>query len=99
VRSDFAGESGFSMRRVKLQQFLVNQALDAGVEFRWGTRVLKIDDEAVTTRGTFSYRWLVGADGQNSLVRKWAGLDSRSVRSKRFRFLQSLSGKAVVGYG
>jgi flavin-dependent dehydrogenase len=87
VRADFAGESGFSMRRVKLHQFLVNQALDAGVEFRWGTRVLKIDDEAVTTtHETFSYRWLVGADGQNSLVRKWTGLDSRSVRSKRFGF-------------
>ena len=87
IRADFAGETGFSMRRVKLHQFLANQALDAGVEFRWGTRVLKINQEAVTTtRETFSCRWLVGADGQNSQVRKWAGLDAQSVRSKRFGF-------------
>jgi flavin-dependent dehydrogenase len=87
IRADFSRETGFSIRRAKLHQFLVNQALDAGVEFRWGARVLKIDKEAVqTTHETLSCRWLVGADGQNSQVRKWAGLDARSVRSKRFGF-------------
>jgi flavin-dependent dehydrogenase len=85
--ADFAGAKGFSLRRVKLHQLLVGQATDAGVEFRWGARVTKIGNDSVTTeRETFSYRWLVGADGQNSQVRKRAGLDSRSIRTKRFGF-------------
>ncbi len=85
--ADFAGATGYSMRRVKLHQLLVNHAVEAGVEFRWGARVLQIDKESVTTaKERLSYRWLVGADGQNSQVRKWAGLDSRVARRKRFGF-------------
>jgi len=87
ARADFAGATGFSLRRVKLHQALVNHAIEAGVEFRWGARVTRIDKEAVTTaKERLSYRWLVGADGQNSQVRKWAGLDPRIVRRKRFGF-------------
>jgi flavin-dependent dehydrogenase len=87
ARADFAGATGFSVRRVKLHQLLVNHAIEVGVEFRWGGRVTQIDKEAVTTaREKLSYRWLVGADGQNSQVRKWAGLDPRIVRRKRYGF-------------
>jgi flavin-dependent dehydrogenase len=87
ARADFACATGFSVRRVKLHQLLVNHAVEAGVEFRWGARVTQIDEEAVTTaKERFSYRWLIGADGQNSQVRKWAGLDPRIVRRKRFGF-------------
>jgi flavin-dependent dehydrogenase len=85
--ANFVGATGFSVRRVKLHQLLVNQAIEAGVEFRWGARVTQIDQVAVSTaKERFPYRWLIGADGQNSQVRKWAGLDSGAVRSKRFGF-------------
>jgi flavin-dependent dehydrogenase len=85
--ADFPSAPGFSMRRVKLHQFLLDCAVEAGVELRWGTRVIRIDDAAVTsTRGAFSYRWLIGADGQNSHVRKWVGLDPRTPGRKRFGF-------------
>jgi menaquinone-9 beta-reductase len=87
ARADFAGATGFSVRRVKLHHLLVNHAIEAGVEFRWGARVTQIDKDAVTTaKERLSYRWLVGADGQNSQVRKWAGLDPRIGRGKRFGF-------------
>jgi flavin-dependent dehydrogenase len=87
ARADFAGATGFAVRRVELHQLLINHAIEAGVDFRWGSRVLRIDREAVTTaRGRFSYRWLIGADGQNSQVRKWAGLDPRAIGRKRFGF-------------
>ena len=87
ARANFAGLPGFSVRRVKLHQLLIDHAIEAGVEFRWGARVICIDREAVTTtRERFSYRWLVGADGQNSHIRKWAGLDARIVQRKRFGF-------------
>jgi len=87
ARADFSSAPGFSVRRVKLHQFLVDRAVEAGVELRWGTRVIRIDDAKVTTsREAFSYRWLVGADGQNSHVRKWAGLDPRAAGRRRFGF-------------
>jgi flavin-dependent dehydrogenase len=87
ARADFANETGVSVRRVKLHQLLVDQALAAGVEFRWGAKVTGIDQETVTTaKRTFHYDWLVGADGHNSRVRKWAGLEGVTRRRKRFGF-------------
>lgn len=87
ARANFAGATGFSVRRTKLHQTLVDQAERMGVKFQWGARVAHIDDAYVTTtRGTFSYRWLIGADGQNSQVRKWAGLAPRYAGPKRFGF-------------
>jgi len=87
ARANFIGATGLSIRRVKLHQLLVDHALEAGVEFRWGARATQIDDGIVAAaKEKFSYRWLVGADGQNSVVRKWAGLDSPAVRRKRFGF-------------
>lgn len=85
--ADFADATGFSVRRTKLHQLLVDHAVDAGVEFRWGARVTQIEADSVRTANErLSYRWLIGADGQNSLVRKWAGLDPRPARRKRFGF-------------
>lgn len=87
ARAEFANSTGYSVRRTKLHQMLVEQAVAAGVDFRWGTRVNRIDDAEVSTmQESFSYRWLVGADGQNSQVRKWAGLEPRMTSSKRFGF-------------
>lgn len=87
VRADFADETGLSVRRVKLHQLLADYAMKAGVEFRWGARVTQIDEHQVTTPlERFSYDWLIGADGHNSHIRKWAGLEPRAVRKKRFGF-------------
>src|SRR5579863_5058663 len=87
ARADFSGAPGFSMRRVKLHQFLIDRAVDAGVELRWGTRVVKINHAVVSTATEeFRYRWLIGADGQGSYVRKWAGLDPQRAGRKRFGF-------------
>ena len=73
ARANFADATGLSVRRVKLHQFLVSHAIEAGVEFRWGARVTQIDKDAVkTAQERFPFDWLVGADGQNSFVRKWA---------------------------
>ena len=87
AQADFAGASGYAIRRVKLHQLLLDHATEAGVEFHWGARVTQIDESAVATaKENFTYRWLVGADGQNSVVRKWAGLDTRSAIEKRYGF-------------
>jgi 2-polyprenyl-6-methoxyphenol hydroxylase-like FAD-dependent oxidoreductase len=87
ARADFAGVTGLAVRRLRLHQILAEHAARAGVEFRWGARVTQIDSNTVaTTQGRLSYDWLIGADGQNSQVRKWARLEPRTRRGKRFGF-------------
>jgi len=87
ARADFAGATGFSVRRVKLHQILARRAMEEGVEFRWGACVHQIDHGVIaTSRERFSFDWLIGADGQNSQVRRWAGLEPQAVPRKRFGF-------------
>jgi menaquinone-9 beta-reductase len=85
--STFLGATGFSLRRVRLHEILVQRAVQAGVDFLWGARVERIDtDFVVVNQARIPYTWLVGADGQNSLVRKWAGLDAQIMSRRRFGF-------------
>jgi flavin-dependent dehydrogenase len=75
------------MRRIHLHQLLIDRANQAGVRFLWGTRITKIEPDAVTAgENRICYRWLIGADGQNSGVRKWAGLRLQQATRKRFCF-------------
>jgi menaquinone-9 beta-reductase len=85
----FADASGFALRRVRLHQLLAERAIQAGVVFHWGTRVTKIDSRCVNVGNMrIPYTWLVGADGQNSIVRKWTKLGPMRTSGKRFGFRQ-----------
>jgi flavin-dependent dehydrogenase len=85
----FPDSSGFALRRVRLHQFLVERAIQAGVIFHWGTRVSKMEPCHVTAGNMrIAYTWLVGADGQNSMVRSWAKIGPKSTSGKRFGFRQ-----------
>jgi flavin-dependent dehydrogenase len=85
----FVDATGFALRRVRLHQLLVERAIQAGVIFHWGTRVTNIDSSYVTARDVrIPYAWLVGADGQNSAVRRWAKFGPLRTSGKRFGFRQ-----------
>lgn len=80
---------GLGVRRTTLHQALVKRAEEVGVQSLWGMRVIGIDrGEVALDSGKVQCRWVVGADGQNSLVRKWAGLDRGRPRETRFGFRQ-----------
>jgi menaquinone-9 beta-reductase len=76
-----------------------------GVEFCWRARVTEIEQGAVkTAQRRYPYEWLIGADGRNSQVRKWAGLEPRASRRNRFGFcthfrLKPWSNAAEVHWG
>jgi menaquinone-9 beta-reductase len=54
---------------------------------RWGTPVsLSLGRKALLGGESVSYRYLVGADGQCSRVRSWAGLDRGVLHTRRFGF-------------
>jgi menaquinone-9 beta-reductase len=77
----------FGLRRTALHRLLVDRATKLGVSFRWGTRISDIDPHGVLVNGEFiSCKWLVGADGQHSIVRKWAGMGAARYSQSRFGF-------------
>ena len=81
-----AGDA-FGIRRTVFHRLLVERALDLGVNFLWGTRLARLDSGGVETdAGLIASRWIVGADGSSSAVRRLAGLEPRSATHFRFGF-------------
>jgi flavin-dependent dehydrogenase len=79
--------AAFGLRRSVLHELLVRRATELGVTFRWGTRVTELTSSSARLDGAlFPFHWLVGADGQKSMIRKWSGLGPRRMRSARFGF-------------
>lgn len=79
VEASFQLGSGLALRRTSLHRILASRASDLGVRLLWGTRVTDAFELS-------PFRWIVGADGQNSRVRHAAGLDAASRESLRFGF-------------
>jgi len=82
VEANFSAGSGLGVRRTALHGELIRTAERAGVEMRWETPVSGFDRCAELK----SARWIVGADGSSSLVRRWAGLDSPAASSRRYAY-------------
>jgi flavin-dependent dehydrogenase len=77
VAAKFPSGPGRGVRRTTLHRILAGHAQSLGVRLQWDAH----PDLAGLRCG-----WLVGADGENSLVRKWAGLDRRLHDRRRFGF-------------
>jgi flavin-dependent dehydrogenase len=78
VAGDFPNGRGRGVRRTTLHRALVEQAERCGVELRWGCSINGLDG--------IEARWIVGADGSTSRVRKWAGLEAFRRDAKRYGF-------------
>jgi flavin-dependent dehydrogenase len=76
VAADFPQEGGIAIRRIRLHRLLIDRAQELGVKLLWRTRVTDLHD--------IRARWIVGADGEHSRVRRWAGL--QATRSESFRY-------------
>ncbi len=87
VSAKFAHGRGLGIRRPRLHQVLVDRANQLGVTLHWGARVTGLHDDGVTVNGRkICCRWVIGADGQNSRIRYWTGLEQSSSRKRRFGF-------------
>ncbi len=86
AEADFpSGAHGLGARRTELHAALVGAAERAGVELAWGQAVTALSVRGVVTaRGEVAARWVVGADGLRSRVRRWAGLERPSRAPCRF---------------
>lgn len=83
VEASFPYGRGIGVRRTALHGVLIETAERAGVELRWSS--------PVSAMGDVKARYIVGADGSSSRVRRWAGLDSFSSNTRRFAYRQHFS--------
>jgi flavin-dependent dehydrogenase len=87
VESAFPEGHALGVRRTVLHSTMVEVAAAAGVRMLWGTTVGGISNDGVSIAGeTVPARWIVGADGFHSRVRRWAGIAAEPPGSRRFGF-------------
>jgi menaquinone-9 beta-reductase len=79
VDASFPTRDGIGVRRVVLHQLLVERAQAVGVQLLWETPV-------ALGREPVKARWIIGADGGSSRVRRLACLDDYERESVRFGF-------------
>jgi flavin-dependent dehydrogenase len=79
VQASFPSGSGWGVRRTRLHQLLVDRAAELGVRLLWGTCVNNPDEFS-------NCRWIIGADGQTSRIRRMSGLDAVRKETSRFGF-------------
>ena len=87
VHAHFPKGPALGIRRTALHATMVQHALATGVQMRWGATVTDVGTRWAEVNGRKCFaRWIVGADGSASRVRKWAGLESAWRNSRRFGF-------------
>jgi len=82
---------GLAVRRTVLHHLMMERAEQLGAGLLWRTVVTDISSRSVHVRDqegdrVVRARWIVGADGSNSRVRRWAGVDGGSRPRLRYSF-------------
>lgn len=87
VSAHFAGQNGVGMRRTVLHEALMARAREQGVQMLWGTYAEALPQGKVSANGEeWTAGWTIGADGQRSRVRQFAGLNAAREVSRRYGF-------------
>jgi len=95
VEACFPNGSGIGVRRPRLHSLLTQRAEQVGARLLFGHRIQLAEQTTPDVDGYHTalvngepirFRWLIGADGQASSVRRWAGLDPTKKHSLRYGF-------------
>ena len=79
--------SGLSIRRTTLHRIMTERAAALGADLLWQSAVTGISNDGVQLgERSIRARWIVGADGANSRVRRWANLEAHSRTGLRYAF-------------
>jgi flavin-dependent dehydrogenase len=82
--ADFPESGGIGIRRTLLHELLIQEAGKCGVQLLWKTPVAGIAADGVQlASGRIRARWIIGADGGGSRVRRWGGLNATVMYSHR----------------
>jgi menaquinone-9 beta-reductase len=81
------GASGRGVRRTVLHQLIAERAESLGIDFLWRTPVMGISEDRIhLSDRVMKARWIIGADGGSSRVRRWVGLEEFRSRDCRYAF-------------
>jgi flavin-dependent dehydrogenase len=87
VDGRFPSGQGLGLRRPLLHEKMIEQAKESGVTLLWNTPVSGLSSDGVSVGGkTIAARWVVGADGIRSRVRRWCGLERPVLTQPRYAF-------------
>jgi menaquinone-9 beta-reductase len=87
AEAKFPGRRGRGVRRTRLHETMLGRAEACGVKFLWRTRVSNLSAGGVFLEDRlFRAAWVIGADGGESRVRQWAGLNRGMRGSTRIGF-------------
>ncbi len=90
--ADFpSGVYGLAVRRTTLHRAMIERATEVGVDQLWQATVTGISHTNSRTEVRLGdrricARWIIGADGAYSRVRRWANLESHSRSALRYSF-------------
>jgi len=89
VEASFLHGCGLGARRIVLHSRLVERAAELGVSFLWGARVNVLGSGQIDCDGTvIRSRWVIGADGENSRIRRWVAPQQPRYEQIRFGYRQ-----------
>jgi menaquinone-9 beta-reductase len=81
------GGCGLAIRRTSLHRMMLERASQVGADLLWRTVVTGIGPEGVQVGDRMvRARWIAGADGSNSRVRRWAGIEGKRRARLRYAF-------------
>ena len=87
VQADFPNGLARGVRRTVLHNLLIEHAAKFGVAIVWHAKHVLLTGDGVSLRGqALTADFVIGADGQNSSVRRQANLDSVRHETRRFGF-------------
>ena len=85
MEANFSNSSGFGMRRTVLHQKMVDRAEECGIKLLWNTTIAGLSKNSATLGDrALKAKWMIGADGVHSRVRRWIGLDAQGRQTMRF---------------
>lgn len=86
VEAEFPNGLALGIRRTSLHGLMVEQCAAAGIDMRWGVRAEAGRGYAMIGGHPVPCGWIAGADGGNSAVRRFAGLERFARDARRYGF-------------
>jgi menaquinone-9 beta-reductase len=94
VHANFPDGPGLGIRRTLLHEKMVERAAACGVKFMWNTPSTGLSAEGVGAGNeVVPAKWVIGADGMRSRVRRWAGLEAHIQNDCRIAYRQHYRAK------
>lgn len=99
AEATFPGATGFGVRRTVLHQKMVERAQECGVTLLWNTPTAGLPSGGAILGGkVVNAKWIIGADGIHSRVRRWSSLNTKRQREIRFAQRQHFRVKPWTDY-